>query len=57
MTTDLEQVRADLRALMTTSMLGLPDYSVDPLAIRRVGKLLAEASERAVEERRFSRGY
>jgi hypothetical protein len=57
MTTDLEQVRADLRALMTTSMLGLPDYSVDPLAIRRVGKLLAEASERAVEERGFRKGH
>ena len=56
MTTDLEQVRADLRALMSASMLGLPDYSVDPLAIRRVGKLLAEASERAVEESKFSKG-
>ena len=56
MTTDLEQVRADLRALMSVSMLGLPDYSVDCKAVRRVGKLLAEVSERAVEESKFSKG-
>jgi len=56
MTTDLEQVRADLRALMSVSMLGLPDYAVDCKAVRRVGKLLAEVSERAVEESKFSKG-
>jgi hypothetical protein len=55
MTNELDAVRADLRALMTASMLGLPDYSLDDKAVRRVGRLLADVSVRASRERRFGR--
>jgi hypothetical protein len=58
MATDLKADRTELRALLTASMLGLPDYSFDCPAIRRVGKLIAEAAERAADERRFGkRGF
>jgi hypothetical protein len=55
MTSELEAVRDDLRALMTASMLGVPDYSLDGKAVGRVGRLLAGASTRASNERRFGR--
>jgi hypothetical protein len=53
MTIDQNALRAELRALITASMLGLPDYSFDDKAIRRVGRLLADVSVRASRERRF----
>ena len=33
----------ELRALMESPQLGVPDYAADPLVARRVGKLLYEA--------------
>jgi hypothetical protein len=55
MTSELEALRADLRVLMTASMLGLPDYSFDGKAVGRLGRLLAEVSLRVYRERRFGR--
>ena len=55
MTNEVEAARVELRALMTASMLGLPDYSLDDKAVRRVGRLLADVSVRAFRERRFGR--
>jgi hypothetical protein len=52
MTIELDETRAKLRVLMTASMLGLPDYSLDHKAARRVGRLLAEVSSRLSDERR-----
>lgn len=33
----------ELRALLASPQLGVPDYAADPLAVRRVGKLISEA--------------
>ena len=33
----------ELRALLKSPQLGVPDYAADPLVGRRVGKLLSEA--------------
>ena len=33
----------ELRALLASPQLGVPDYAADPLVARRVGKLLYEA--------------
>jgi hypothetical protein len=55
MTKELDAVRADLRALMTASMLGLPDYWLDSKAVRRVGRLLSDVAVRASQDKRFGR--
>ena len=55
LTTDLQVQRAELRALLTASILRLPDYSLDSPAVRRAGQLLAYASERPFDERQLSR--
>ena len=46
MTIETETLRADLRALMASPQLGLPDYSVDPIVQRRVGRMLVETIRR-----------
>ena len=46
MTIETETLRADLRALMASPQLGLPDYSADPIVQRRVGRMLVETSRR-----------
>jgi hypothetical protein len=40
MTTQQDVQRAGLRAMMTESMLGVPDYSDDPKVLSRVGNVI-----------------
>jgi hypothetical protein len=40
MTVQKDVQRAGLRAMMTESMLGVPDYSADPKVLKRVGNLI-----------------
>ena len=44
MTTQQDKQRAGFRALMADPMLGIPDYSVDPKVIGRVGKIIGETA-------------
>ena len=44
MATDDESLREDLRELMRSPPIGLPEYSADPIIQRRVGRMLAETS-------------
>ena len=44
MTTQQDIQRAGLRALMADPMLGIPDYSVDPKVVGRVGKIIGETA-------------
>ena len=44
MKTEPDTLAEELRALMESPQLGVPDYAADPLAVRRVGKLLSEAA-------------
>ena len=46
MTIETETLRADLRALMASPQLGVPDYSADPIVQRRVGRMLVETARR-----------
>jgi hypothetical protein len=48
MKTKQDALRADFRASMTASTL--PDYSVDPNTVRRVGEVIGETAD--VEERK-----
>ena len=43
MKTEPDTFAEELRALMESPQLGVPDYAADPLVARRVGKLLYEA--------------
>ena len=42
MTIETETLRADLRALMASPQLGVPDSRADPMVQRRVGRMLVE---------------
>ena len=46
MTIENETLREQLRALLTFRLVELPPYSADPLAQARVGRVLANNSER-----------
>jgi hypothetical protein len=46
MTKERKNEQEDLRALLTFSHVGLLEYSADPSAERRVGKLLTDVSLR-----------
>jgi hypothetical protein len=54
MTIEQDLLRADLRASMDASVTGLPDYSVDPEVIGRVGNLIGETAGH--EERKVRPG-
>jgi hypothetical protein len=41
MTIETDRLREDFRALMKSFLIGLPEYSADPIIQRRVGRLLA----------------
>ena len=41
MTIENDRLREELRALMKSFPIGLPEYSADPIVQRRVGRLLA----------------
>ena len=42
MKTEPDTLAEELRALMESPQLGVPEYADDPLVTRRVGKLLSE---------------
>ena len=44
MTIENDALREELRALLESPQLGLPQYSADPIVLRRVGIALAKAS-------------
>ena len=44
MKTEPDTLAEELRALMESPQLGVPEYADDPLVTRRVGKLLSEAA-------------
>lgn len=44
MTNDTDMLRDDLRALIMSPAIGLPDYEADPVIRRRVGRLLVDAA-------------
>ena len=46
MTMEDDILREQIWALMKAPQLQLPDYSADPLVVRRVGKMLSETSAR-----------
>ena len=47
MTVENVALREELRALIKTPQLELPDYSADPIVQHRVGKVLTETSTHA----------
>ena len=46
MTIENDILREQVLALMKSPQLELPDYSADPIVLRRVGKVLSETSAR-----------
>ena len=46
MTNDNDILREQIPALMKSPQLDQPDYSADPMVMRRVGKMLSETSTR-----------
>lgn len=46
---EIEAERAELRALMASHQLDLPDYADDPTVQRRVGLMLARFAEQDQE--------
>jgi hypothetical protein len=44
MTVQKDVQRAGLRAMMTESMLGVPEYSADPNVLSRVGDVIGETA-------------
>ena len=44
MTSESDALCEDLRALLKSPTIGLPEYSADPVVQRRVGRMLAETS-------------
>jgi hypothetical protein len=46
MTIKSDGQREQILALMKSPQLVVPDYSADPIVLRRVGRMLAEASAR-----------
>ena len=44
MTVQKDVQRAGLRAMMTESMLGVPEYSADPNVLSRVGNVISETA-------------
>ena len=44
MTIEEDILREQLLALISSLQLDLPDYSADPIVLRRVGKVLSETS-------------
>lgn len=46
MTTESDDLREQILAQMKSPQLGLPEYSADPIVLRRVGRVLADTSAR-----------
>ena len=44
MTYDSDRLRNELRALLASPMMGVPEYGADPLVRRRVGRMLVDAA-------------
>jgi hypothetical protein len=40
---EIDPVRAEIRALLTAPHVLIPEYSVDPMVLRRVGRILAQS--------------
>jgi hypothetical protein len=47
MTVENDALHEELLALMKSPQLGVPEYSADPIALRRLGAVLSEISARA----------
>jgi len=39
-----DSLRDELRALLASQMIGVPEYGADPLVRRRVGRMLVDAA-------------
>ena len=46
MSAEIDALREELRALLVSPAIGLPDYTADPAVGRRVGRMLVAAQTR-----------
>ncbi len=40
---EIDTVRAEIRALLTAPHVLIPEYSADPMVLRRVGRIVAQS--------------
>ena len=49
MTIETDSAREEILALLKASDVPIPDYSADPLVLRRVGRTIAQAKARVFD--------
>jgi hypothetical protein len=54
MSAEIEALREELRALLVSPAIGLPDYAADPMVGRRIGRMLAAAHAPEASRKRIA---